>query len=174
MTELDRAWAESQIEAMADDSLAPDAKQRMRVLMNVDPEIRARVERARALRRELRLLSEQPVPRGLFWRLWQIPAANRPPRTFWLPAAAVASIATAALGISLFFSVQGPSPEEMAREAAVQDFAIALAYLQRSAELARSEVNEAVADGMRGAVSVSRQAIERADAPMDEGVDNAD
>lgn len=175
MTELDRTWAKSQVEAMADESLAADAKRRMQAIMAEDPEIAAEVERAKALRRNLRLLVGRPAPRGQLRRLWTIPGADRPRAGYWAPAMVLATVAAAALGISVFLNDPGPSAEELAQEAAVQDLAVALAYLQRSAELARSEVNEAVGDGMRGAMSISRQAVARVDSRIGEGVnDNAD
>jgi hypothetical protein len=94
---------------------------------------------------------------------------ERPPRSYWVPATAVAGIAVAAVGISVLLREPSPSPEAMAREAAVQDFAVAVAYLQRSALLARNEVNEAVGDGVRGAVVVSRQAMERGEVRDEQG-----
>lgn len=169
MSKLDRSWAESQIEAMADGSLSPEAEQRMRSLIDADPEIGARVARARSLRRELGALRGGPVPRGLLGRLWQIPAAGRPKRPAFMPAAAFAALAAAALAVSLFMSIRGPTAEELAREAAVQDFVVAMAYLQKSVTIAQNEVNQAVGSGMLSAIEVSREVMEASPGSGDEG-----
>ena len=161
MTELDRNWARSQVEAMADGSLTADAERRMRTLMNCDPDIRAQVERARALRLELRALASRRAPQGLARKLWQIPAADRPRGYFWAPATAVASIAVVAITAALLLYDPGPSPEQLAQEAAVQDFALVVAYLQKSAMVARNEVNEAVGYGVADALATSRGLMER-------------
>jgi len=174
MTELDRTWAKTQIEAMADGSLSAEAARRMRTLMNCDPGIRAEVERARALRLDLKALAGVPVPKGLRRKLWRIPAAERPRRSYWMPAAALASVAAVALGVGLFLEARGPSEEELAREAALQDFAIAMEYLQRSALMARNEVNEAVGSGVMDALAMSRGAIRQSAAGIDEGEQDND
>lgn len=169
MTELDRSWAKSQIEAMADGSLPAEAERRMRTVMNGDPEIREAVEHARALRLELRQLAAVGVPRGLLGRLWQIPSARRRRRACWMPAAALATIAAVALGASLWLTDRGPSDEELARREALQEFTIAMAYLQKSALMASNEVNEAVGSGMLDALAMTRGAIRPADSDRDEG-----
>jgi anti-sigma factor RsiW len=175
MSELDRAWATTQFEAMADDSLSPQAKRRMLALMASDPGIAREVRQARALRHQLKGLSRAPVPRRLLSQLWRIPSAERPARSYWAPAGMLATLAVAVLGLNLLLTEPGLSPQELARQDAVQDFAIAVAYLQRSADLAQFEVNEAVADSVRGAVAVSRQAMGRADVRINDGdVDNED
>lgn len=163
MTELDRTWAESQIEAMAEGSLPAEAERRMLAAMDRDPGLAERVERARVLRRALRGLADVPVPRGLWWRLWRIPTANRPRRNgiegMWLPTAGVlATAVVAALSINVFLGTEGPSAEE---EAAVRDITIALAYLQKSALMASNEVNEAVGSGMLDALAMSRGMLDR-------------
>jgi len=171
VTELDRTWAESQIEAMADGSLSADAEQRMLAAMNRDSELEARVGQARALRRELRKLANVPVPRGLWWRLWRIPTADRRPRsTLWMPAGAVATAVVAALGVNLYFGVQGPSGDDAARAAAVRDFAVAVTYLQKSAVMARNEINESVGSGVLDALAISRGMIEQSENGVSEGV----
>lgn len=169
MTELDRTWAKSQVEAMADESLSVEAERRMRAVLAEDPALAAEVDQARALRRNLRALTGRRAPKGLLRGLWQIPAADRPREAYWVPASVLAAVAAAALGVSVFLGQPGPTPEETAREDAMQDFAIALAYLQRSAQLASQEVNEAVGDGMRGAAAIGRQAMVRTDVRGDEG-----
>lgn len=169
MTELDRAWAQSQIEAMADASLTPEAEQRMRALLDDDLELRAELERARAIRRQLRALSAKRAPRGLLRRLWQIPMDQHSAHSFWRPATALASIAVIALSASVFFALQGPSPDDLAREAAVKDFVIAVAYLQKSAVMAQNEVNDAVGSGVLSALEVSRGVLATSQSGSDQG-----
>lgn len=164
MTELDRTWAETQIEAMADGSLSAGAKRRMLAAIDRDPALAERIERARALRRALRGLAGEPVPRGLWWRLWRIPTADRPRRSglegMWTPTAGVlATAVVAALGINVFLGTQGPSAEQEA--AAVRDITIAIAYLQKSALMASNEVNEAVGSGVLDALAMSRGMLDR-------------
>lgn len=164
MTELDRTWAESQIEAMAEGSLSAEGKRRMLAAIERDPALAARVEQARALRRALRELAGAPVPRGLWWRLWRIPTADRPRRSgiegMWMPTAGVlATAVVAALGIGVFIGTEGPSAEQEA--AAVRDFSIAMAYLQKSALMASNEVNEAVGSGVLDALAMSRGMLDR-------------
>jgi hypothetical protein len=148
MTELDRTWAKTQIEAMADGSLAPEAEKRMRTLMNIDPGIRAEVDAATALRQSLGRLRRRPVPRGLFWRLWRIPGARRRHHHFWIPAVALASVAALAVGLNV--------------------------YLQKSTLVASNEVNEAVGYGVRDALAASRGAIRETRGAKDEGEQSND
>jgi anti-sigma factor RsiW len=169
MTELDHRWARLQIEAMADGSLSPGATRRMRALLNRDPDLARQLDCAIALRRQLRRLADTPVPRGLARRLWRIPSVDRGSRNFWLPATAVAGIASLTLALGLFFFQPGPSSEQLAREAAAEDFAIVVAYLQKSVLLARNELNETVGTEMMDALAMSRRAIRRADDEIDEG-----
>jgi hypothetical protein len=172
MSELDRAWARTQVEAMADGSLSPEASGKMAALMASDPAVAREVGQARALRQEIKRLTRTRVPRGLFWRLWRIPTADRVPWSYWAPAGVVATAAVAVLGLNLLLTEPGLTPQELAREQAVQDFAITLAYLQRSAELTRVELDEVMADGVRGAVAISRQAMGRADVRINDGADD--
>ncbi len=169
MTELDHRWATLQIEALADGSLSPDAERRMRDLIRANPDLARQLERAVALRRDLRQLSRAAVPRGLFWRLWSIPAAGRRRSGFWVPATAAAGIASLALALGLLFYYQGPSEEELAREAAAQDFALVVAYLQKSVVVAREGVNKTVGSEMVNALEKSRRAIRRVGEEPDQG-----
>ena len=175
MTELDLTWAETQIEAMADGSLSPDAEKRMLAVMSRDDGLAARVEQAKDLHRQLKRLTDVPVPRGLKWRLWRIPTIDRyrsnrhRSKGFWMPAGFVAAAASIALTVNLFFGVQGPSAEDAAREAALQDFTIVMAYLQKSAVVARNEVNEAVGSGMLDALAVSRGMLDQTETDVSEG-----
>jgi anti-sigma factor RsiW len=175
MSNIDRTWAETQIESLADGSLTPEAERRMRALIASDPELAGAVERARALRRELREIRGRRVPRGLWRRLWQIPAADRPGESYFAPVTVLATVAVAALGLSLFLRNPGPSPEEIAQQQAIKDFAVATAYLQQSMLLARNEVNQAVGTGVLEALAMSRGAMIDAEANRDSGdEDNVD
>jgi anti-sigma factor RsiW len=170
MTELDQTWAESQIEAMADGTLAPDAERRMLAAMARDPRLAASVERARVLRRELRRLPAVSVPPRLVWRLWRIPATERKLMNgLWMPIAFVAAAASVALTLNVFFGVQRPSADDAARAAAVEDFTIVMAYLQKSAVLATNEVNQAVGSGVRDALAVSRGMLDRTETDVSQG-----
>lgn len=161
MTELDRVWAESQIEGMADGTLSPDAEKRMLEQMSRDVALAARVEQARALRQQLNQLGRVPVPHGLFWRLWRIPAQERRLSSrIWMPAGFIAVAASVALAVNVFFATQGPSPEEEAR-AAMEDFAVAMAYLHKGTLMASNEVNEAVGSGMLNALVMSQGMLNR-------------
>jgi hypothetical protein len=175
MTELDKAWAESQIEAMADGSLSPEAERRMLAVMRLDEGLAARVDKARALRLALRQLKPVPFPKGLVWRLWRIPSRNRPSRNrlidggIWMPVVFVAAAASVAITLNLFFGMSGPTAEEEARAAAVEDFTIVMAYLQKSAVMATNEVNEAVGSGVLDALAVSRGMMERKESEVSQG-----
>jgi anti-sigma factor RsiW len=159
MNELDRTWAETQVEAMADGSLSPTAENRMRALMARDPELGRRVELSRQLQRDLARLARRPAPRGLFRRLWNIPSANRAVEFRWLPAAALAGLAAIAVGIGLF-NRPSPTAEQLAQQAAAQDVALAMGYLQKGLMMATGEVNQNVGAGMMKAYVVSRNALD--------------
>jgi anti-sigma factor RsiW len=175
VTELDRAWAETQIEAMADGSLSAEGEQRMRAAMRLDPELAARVERARALRRELQRLAEAPVPPGLWRRLWRIPSPG-PSRIggFLAPAGVLATAVVAALSVGVFLSQPdetpiGAVPMDEAQAAAVQDVAIAVTYLHKSMVMANNEINEVVGSGVLGALVASRGMMDRTESNGPEG-----
>ncbi len=175
MTELDRTWAATQVEAMADGSLSPDARRRMRALMAEDPAIAAAVDRAQAVRRDLRTLAGRRPPPGQLRRLWMIPAADRPRDGYWVPATVLATVAAVAVGVSVLLGDAGPTSEEIARDQAMQDFAIAMAYLQKSATMATNEVNEAVGYGVLDAWAIGQGAIRESVAAGAEGEqDNED
>lgn len=173
MTELDRTWAKIQVESMADGTLSEAAEERMRAAMARDPSLADEVAAARALRKELRQLQSVRVPRGLWWRLWRIPAADQRPRAmFWMPAGVLATAVVVLLGANLYFGSQEPDIDEAARAAAVQDFAIAMAYLQKSAVMARNEVNETVGSSVLNALAVSRDIMDQSETGISEGEQN--
>ena len=169
MTELDHRWATLQIEALADGSLSPEAERRMRDLIRANPDLGRQLERAVALKRELRRLAKAPVPRGLAWRLWSIPSAGRRRSGYWIPATVVAGIASLAVALGLLFYSPGPSEEELARAAAAQDFALVVAYLQKSVVVTREEVNKTVGSEMVNALEKSGRAIRRWGDDSDQG-----
>lgn len=170
MTELDRTWARSQIEAMADGSLEPNAERRMRALLNCDPELRAEYESAKALVRELKGLADVPVPRHLRRKLSGIPSAER--AQYWVPASAFATVAVAALAVSLFFGLRGPTAEELERQATIEDFAITMAYLQKGVMMASNEINSTIGSGVLGVLEMSRGTMDQTELDVSEGAGN--
>ena len=172
MTELDRAWAETQIEGMADGSLSAEAEQRMLAAMRQDRGLADRVDQARALRFGLRQLGNAPVPRGLFGRLWRIPAAGRShASTYWMPAGVLAAAVVAAISIGIFQGQQAKDVASMdeAEMAAVQDVVIAVSYLQKSMVLAHNEINEVVGSGVFEALAASSGMMNRTERIDSEG-----
>ena len=158
MRGLENQWAWSQVEAMADRSLSADDRQRMRAEMERDPSLRDAVERASALRRRLRGLSDEPVPLKVPLGLLRIPREASldgwSGRGLWATAAATAVMLAVVLRV---LWPESPPPDQ--RIAAVQDFEVAMTYLQRSAALTRREVAEAVGSGLQEALSVGREAL---------------
>lgn len=173
MTELDRTWAESQIEAMAEGSLSAEAESRMLAAMDRDAGLARRVEQAMVLRRALRGLPGATVPRGLWRRLWRIPTADRPRSGIWMPAGVLATAVVAALAIGVLMNTPAPVPQDEA-QAAVEDFAVAMAYLQKSAVMASNEMSETIGSGMAGALEMSRGMLDRTAQNGVEGEDNDD
>ena len=154
-TDLNKEWAWSQIEAMADDSLDGIDLRRMQAVMTDDDRLLAAVERARAMHLGLRQVAQAPIPPGMLWRLLGI-AKVRSRRGFWI--AAPVATAMAAVMVALFTtSPQTPPLDE--QNVAVQEFTVAMAYLQRSLEFTNEEVTNVVSQGLRDAISVSRNAL---------------
>jgi hypothetical protein len=111
-----------------------------------------------------------PVPKRLVWRLWRIPSEDRRIGGFvWMPVAVVAAAASVALTLNVFFGVSGPTAQQEAEAAAVEDFTIVMAYLQKSALMATNEVNEAVGSGVLDALAVSRGMLERKEMEASQG-----
>lgn len=158
MTELDTRWAWTQVEAMAEGSLSRQDERRMRAALGQDRELRAAVERARGLRRELRRLGRAPVPRSLYGRLLGIAgprAAGRRPTIAvwsWTSAAAAASAVAAALVL-----MTQPEPADDPRTAALRDFELAMAYLHKSYEIAGEQVKRAMERELREALGVNTE-----------------
>jgi anti-sigma factor RsiW len=165
VNEIEKRWAWSQVEEMADGGLSADDARRMRVAMAQDTELQNAVRRALRLRRELSRLRAGPVPRSFSLRLMRIPqpARGKRPNRWPLAGALAATLAIAALALGIS-ALRDRAPKTSAateerRAEAVADFAIAMTYLQRSAALARTEVGAAVRDGVRDAIDVSRAAV---------------
>ena len=158
---------------MAEGSLSAAAEERMRAAMSQDASLAGQVAAARALKRDLAALRSAPVPRGLWWRLWRIPNAGRKrTNTIWMPAGALVTALVVVIGANLY--LQGPEPalDQVAQQEAVEDFVIAVAYLQKSALMARNEVNEAVGSSVLSALAVSRGIMDRSETGISEGEGN--
>lgn len=159
MTGLDNQWAWSQVEAMADGSLSANDEQRMHAEMARDPRLENALERASALRRELRKLSNDPVPLAVSLALLRIPREARLERrsgaALWA-AATVMGLVVLAVLLRVMWPASPPPAQQVS---AVQEFEVAMTYLQRSAALTRREVTEAVGSGLQEALNVSRGAV---------------
>lgn len=156
--DLNREWARSQIEAWADGSLAGESLERMNTVLAGDARLRAAAERAVAVRDALRASAAERMPAGLRYRLLAIPG-RQPRSTYWwaLPAAATAA---AIVAVVLVLGPTAPPPIDQ-RVAAVQDFELAMHYLQKSARFTQSEVTDVVGSGLQGAWTLSRESLER-------------
>lgn len=115
----------------------------------------------RALARAVRIAP----PPGLLRRLLAIPESTRAPAPSswrWL-AAPAALAAVAAVAFVLVRGPQGPEPspeDALAAEAAVRDFMVAMAYLQKSTEIAGRHTGNEIGNGMLEALVLSREALE--------------
>ena len=159
------AW--SQIEAMADGSLQGASRARMQEAMRRDPSLDAAVRRAAVLHRELRRSLRPVVPSGLLGRLLDIPGgATTGSRWFTAPTRTLlgAAAAAAVVAVVAVLTMQPPdAPEELdQRIVALQEFELAMKYLQQSAAITGVEVRDAVGDGVREALIVSRDSIREA------------
>jgi hypothetical protein len=153
---LNGEWARSQIEAYVDGSLNVEDSARMQAAMAGDDALRAGEVRAAAVRRELRAMRTPATSWALAWRLLRIPEP-RAHAWAWLAGPAVAAALIAVVVLRL---VGPPAPAEDARAAAaVQEFALAMAYLQKTAEVTQREVNGAVAFGFSEALDVGRNTV---------------
>ena len=157
--DLNDEWARSQVEAWADGSLTGESRDRMAAALAADGKLRAAVERAAAVRRALRRATPEPLPAGLRRRLLAIPSESLRP-SFVLPVAAGAAVAIAAAVIWL-----RPAPPQVVvedqRVVAVQEFEVAMRYLQKSARITQGEVSTAVGASVRDALAASREALAR-------------
>jgi hypothetical protein len=162
VSDLDDRWAWSQVEAMADGTLPRADEQRMRTAMAADVRLREAVALAATVRGELKRLARAPVPPSQRRRLLRIPSAS--PRAQsrrvrgLVPAAALVGAAVAAIALTaLLETPRTPpvaSPEAQAQ--AVADFAVAMSYLRRSAEIASTDVTTAVRGALPGGRDTAR------------------
>jgi anti-sigma factor RsiW len=155
--DLQNEWAWSQIERHADGSLSGPARERMRAALRDDARLRAAVERARDVRAALRRAPPAPLPAGLRGRLLRIPG---PAAARW-PMFAAAATAAAAIAVAVLWLRPEPAPPPLdARTAAaVEDFELAMKYMQKSATITRREVNDHVGGGLREALTVSGNSL---------------
>jgi hypothetical protein len=161
VTDLETQWAWSRVEAMADRSLRGAERRRMRDAMAADPKLERAVVSATALRRELERLAHIPTPTTLRRRLLGI-AGDRQHTAPWIRLTATWAVAFAgAAAVAAFVLLraapeQTPSPEvarAKTQAEAVEDFAIAMSYLQKSATIANAEVTTAVGGSLHDALS---------------------
>jgi hypothetical protein len=160
MTErdLNSTWAWTQIEAWVDGSLTRESRERMAHALRADARLKAAVDRAAAVRAALRDGEVAQMPAGLRRRLLVIPAAaQRPLRPFVLTAAA-AAVTAVAVGVWL---ARPAPPPEIDAAVALQEFKLAMRYVQKSARIAEDEVAGAVGTGLRQAFDTSREALGR-------------
>jgi hypothetical protein len=160
MTErdLNEEWARAQLEAWADGTLTRESRERMTAVLAADSQLRAAAERALAVRRALRTGSRAPLPAGLRRRLLAIPGEPVWP-VVALPAAA--GVAAAIVVAALWFRPEAPPLEIDQRAVAVQEFELAMHYLQKSARMTQGEVTSAVGASLRDALAASREALAR-------------
>jgi len=165
VTDIENRWAWSRVEAMADRTLSPVDQRRMRGAMAIDPQLQRAVESAIALRRELRRLGRVPTPSTLRRRLLGITNDGRNPAPWirfsatWAVGCAAAAVAVVAFVLLRTAPETRPPPEaapSAAEAQAVEDFVIAMKYLQKSATIANAEVAAAVGGSLNDALSASR------------------
>ena len=156
--DLNREWAESQLEAWADGSLSAANRERMKAMLAADARLKAAADRAAAVRRALQA-SAPPMPRGLRRRLLAIPGQAWP--SWPLLAVPATAFAIAVVGVALLLEPAAPPPTPDPRVAAVQEFELAMHYLQKSARVTEIEVTAAVGTGLRDALVTSRESLER-------------
>jgi len=148
-------WAWTRIEAMADDTLAAAERGRMHRAMTADPALGAAVESARRLNAELRRLPRARPPRGLLARLIAVPGRAR---SVWPALAApFGAVAVAAIAALLVVSAQQAPPDPEAE--AIREFALAMAYLQKSAVVTRDEVGGQVGMSLASVLTASRDSL---------------
>lgn len=155
-------WAWTQIEAMADDSLAAAERAGMSAAMAADSALRAEVDAARRLAAELRRLPRARPPHGMLARLLAVPGRSR--NAWSALAAPLGAAAVAAIGVLLVTAVQqAPDPEAEAQAEAIREFALAMTYLQRSAVVTRDEVGGQVGMSLTSVLMASRDSLAEVD-----------
>jgi len=153
--DLNNAWAWSRVEAMVDGNLSTVERKRMRRAMAEDQELQAAVEHARLVHDELRRLKPAIVPRGLSRRLLGI-VDRRSPTWLWVAAPAMAAAIALLVAVPL---LRTPAPIVDERAVALQEFTVAMNYVQKTAALAGVEVTGVVGDGLNDALVITRDSM---------------
>jgi len=168
-------WAWQHVEAAADGSLSADEHRRFEAALSNDPRLRAVAHRAHKVCADLRALGNIEVPSGLLNRLWSIPDEGIKPISStrlrsiswaWF-AAPAAALSVAALAALLLIQPQPVEPDP--REVAVQEFLIAMNYLQEGATIASSEIQGQVRNGFLDAFLLSRESLLDEESNSDNG-----
>jgi len=158
-------WAWKQIEAMADDSLIGADNRRMRQAMTHDPRLYDAVERASALRRKLRRLPKPQIPAGLRRHLLTIPS-SRPLAKIWFVAPVIPAIAAI---VAYVVIVRTPLPSTDPGTVALQEFRLAMSYVQKGAVVTNEEISNVVTNSLREAFAISRSSVLGENLPLEQG-----
>ena len=175
MTNIDVLWTSSRVEGMAEGSLPPAEARRMRAEMRGDPALRAAVERAIALRCELRRLDVAAAPPGLRRRLLAIaahPNTLRPTRfarRAWAAGAMTAIMAGTVALLAVQSARERAAAVALEQAAALEQVELAMTYLQRSSQVAGAHVREAMRASLLAAVETSRKAMKDETPPPADG-----
>ncbi len=122
------------------------------------------------LRRELRRLPNPPVPAGMLRHLLEIPSGREPRwRRALVPALPVFIAA-----VVLALIVRQPPPEDDPSVVALQEFRLAMSYVQRGAAVTNEEISDAIETGLREAYGISRGSVLGEDRRSDEGDQDED
>lgn len=165
-TTIEREWAWSQVEAMADGSLDGDDLERMQRALSKDDALDAAVGRARAVLLGLRDSRIPPPPPGLLRRLLAQgdgrgplgrDAGRQGAQRGWF--AAPIGVAATALIALLFGSMLEHMSGRAEQEAALQDFEIAMSYLRESAVMTRQQVGQQLGEGLMITLVKSRETL---------------
>jgi anti-sigma factor RsiW len=162
--DLHNEWAWSQIEAYADGSLEPAARDRMLIELAGDEQLRAAVERAADIQHALRRMRGAPLPRGLRGKLWRIPGRSVP---HWGWVALPVTAAIAAIAIAPFLT--RPEVEPDPRVAALREFELAMTYVQKTAAITGHEVTGTVGAGVLDALLTGRDSVRDATRTQETG-----
>lgn len=164
-TTIEREWAWTQVEAMADGTLEGGDLERMRRALSEDKELRAAVETARVVLGGLRRAGVPAPPAGLLRRLLaqggrhrrrpRATGAKRSQRGWLIAPLGVASTAL----IALLFGSMLERMSGQAEQDAVRDFAIAMTYLRESAVVTSEQVGQQLGEGLMTALATSRETL---------------
>jgi ferric-dicitrate binding protein FerR (iron transport regulator) len=168
---LEREWARTQIEAMADGTLNDADRARMERALAGDGELRGALREATEILTALQR-TKAPLPRAglLISLLFPGLRANRRnavmPRTAFASGVAAFGVAATALIVMLFGSLAIRTPDPAGRDA-VRDFQIAMNYLHQTAVVTRDEVGQQLGDGLRTAIEIGTHTLAAEDAASD-------